>query len=165
MAPNPKAIMLVLVSSVSIKATPFILTDQIDAGSCASLSNIQRLVGYYLWSMTVLFITSHSAAMVRLCTHLDPRSAILLDEAIHALDCPVHPVSVCHGGQCAVHLSAGKKAPHNEGVFLTRWEWSLNKTCLWAIALHGMYKSKCGCLCLHSYNMYWHLITDLLQTF
>jgi len=71
--------------------------------------------------MTVL-IPSHSAAMVRLRSHMDPRSAILLDETIHTIDCPVHHMSVRHGGERVIHLSYRKQAPNNEGASMKHRE-------------------------------------------
>ena len=114
MAANP-AVMLVLSSR---NAMPFFLTGRIDAGSCVSLFNIRRLVGYRLpFTAMYVLITSYSAAMVRLCSHMDPRGAILLDEAIHTLNRAVRPVSVWSGGQCFVHGSTGGQAPKNKGTF------------------------------------------------
>ena len=49
---------------------------------------------------------------------MDPRSAILLDETIHALDCAVRPVSVWYGGQYIVYLGTCGQAPNNEGELL-----------------------------------------------
>ena len=61
--------------------------------------------------------TSNSTVVVRLCSHMDPRGAILLDEKIHILDCALCYVPVWYGGQCIVHLGAGGKAA-NKGTFL-----------------------------------------------
>jgi hypothetical protein len=55
--------------------------------------------------------------MVRLCPHMDPRSEILLEETIHAIDCDVHPVPVWHGIECVVCISTGAEATNNEGKF------------------------------------------------
>jgi len=49
---------------------------------------------------------------------MDPRSAILLDETIHAFDAAVCPVSVWYGGQYIVHLGNSEQTPDNEGTFL-----------------------------------------------
>ena len=67
--------------------------------------------------MSSLIIPSHSTAMVRLRPHMDPRSEILLEETIHAIDCYVYPVPVRHGIQCVVYFSTGAEAPNNEGTF------------------------------------------------
>jgi len=46
---------------------------------------------------------------------MDSRSAILLDETIHALDCVVRPVSVWYGGQYIEYLGTCGQAPNSEG--------------------------------------------------
>ena len=46
-----------------------------------------------------------------------PRSAILLDETIHAFDAAICPVSVWYGGQCIVHLGNSEQTSDNEGTF------------------------------------------------
>jgi len=55
--------------------------------------------------------------MVRLRPHMDPRSEILLDETIRAINCALHPVPIWHGGQCVIYIGAGEKAPNIEGKF------------------------------------------------